>query len=367
VIGKTTVVYAVANDLGYDVIEMNASDARTESEIKKKLGESISSTNLMAFMKSPEEMKRRRRKKIIFIDEVDGISGRSDRGGLSTLLDMLKKTKIPIIMASNFYNSKFRTLYNNTNKIKCNGLKKPSIMNLLKRIVREEDLEIDSKTIEIIADNSCGDLRSAINDLQAIAQGHLDLQEGNIEEFDMHRDVQEKMYSFIKTMFQTKTVKGAKNVVDSADIDYNLLHQVVYSNLENFVTDSLDMTNALMNIAQADVIMGRIRKQMDFSTLPYYFDLISGGVVLSVDYPNLFGYKKFKFHRFLGGRSKFMDDPLADEIQEEFLISKRDILLDILPYMKDLIESYPRSEKRKFTEELAEEFGLTDRELNKYL
>lgn len=366
-VGKTTVVYAVANDLGYDVVEMNASDARTESDIKKTLNNSVNSTNLMSYMKPSKDGSKSRAKKIIFIDEVDGISGRSDRGGLSTLLKILDKTQNPIIMAANFYDSKFKSLYNKTTKIKCNALKKSSIKNLLQRIAKNEGLEVRTKTLYKIAENSGGDLRSAINDLQGMAQGMNTIDSDEVDSYDMHRDIQEKIFSFIETMFKEKTLYGARNVASNADLDYNILHNVMFSNLSSYVHDPIDKANALLNIAKADDVMGKIKKDMDFSHLPYFFDLISGGVVLSVKFPDVSGYKRFKFPRFSGRSSSALESDVVLQLQEQYHMARTQIVKEVLPFMKDLVNNYPRSKKKRVITGFADEFGLSARKFRKYL
>lgn len=51
------------------------------------------------------------RQAIIF-DEVDGMAGNEDRGGLSEIIQMIKHTKMPIICIANEKNQKMRTLLN---------------------------------------------------------------------------------------------------------------------------------------------------------------------------------------------------------------------------------------------------------------
>ena len=36
---------------------------------------------------------------MLFLDEVDGISGREDTGGLDTLVNLIKEPTVPVIMA----------------------------------------------------------------------------------------------------------------------------------------------------------------------------------------------------------------------------------------------------------------------------
>ncbi|MBY9010573.1 MAG: AAA family ATPase, partial [Candidatus Lokiarchaeota archaeon] len=49
-IGKTTIAYAMANDLNMEVIETNASDTRTKGAIESKLRETTKSRGIMDFV-----------------------------------------------------------------------------------------------------------------------------------------------------------------------------------------------------------------------------------------------------------------------------------------------------------------------------
>lgn len=366
-VGKTTVVYAIAKDLGYTVIEMNASDVRTEGAIKKKLSETVSSKNLMAWMppqkQDKADLNKQSLKKIVFIDEVDGISGQSDRGGVAALIKIIEKSKLPIILTANFYEAKLKTLYNKIEKINCQRLRTPSIINLLVRIVEHEKIDVKEGVLKQIAENSEGDLRSAINDLQGLAKGADILNKNVLNGIDMHRDTQTKMFDFINKMLDKNTLLDARNVANNTDLDYNIMHKVIYANLPSFVNDPAELSKALINLARADEIMGKIKKNMDFSLLPYFFDLVSGGVALSVDNPNLRGYKKFKFPRLTSSRMKFVDDPSAVEIQKRFFVSRRDSILKKMQSIKDVISTLPPDEIKEYKVKLADELGISPKDL----
>ena len=104
-VGKTTVVYCLANDMNCSVIELNASDVRSQDAIKTRLSETVKSTNLLSFTIQKSTGK------IILIDEVDGISGQSDRGGVAALVKIIENTQFPILMTCNFWDDqKFKAL-----------------------------------------------------------------------------------------------------------------------------------------------------------------------------------------------------------------------------------------------------------------
>ena len=67
-IGKTISVYAIANELNYEVVESNSSDIRNKEGIEKVIG--IASKQRSLFHKG----------KIILIDEIEVLTVRYDRG-----------------------------------------------------------------------------------------------------------------------------------------------------------------------------------------------------------------------------------------------------------------------------------------------
>ncbi|MDG7029088.1 MAG: AAA family ATPase, partial [Nitrososphaerota archaeon] len=87
--GKTTSVHLVAEKLGFQLVELNASDARTKDKLAKKIGEAMASSNLFGGHTA------------VFLDEVDGLSGRSDYGAIDFIKDAVKMSEAPVFMAAN--------------------------------------------------------------------------------------------------------------------------------------------------------------------------------------------------------------------------------------------------------------------------
>ncbi|KAE8655655.1 Replication factor C subunit 1 [Hibiscus syriacus] len=116
-IGKTTSAKLVSQMLGFQTIEVNASDSRgkADANISKGIGgsnansikELVSNTALgfnMDRLKHP--------KTVLIMDEVDGMSA-GDRGGIADLIASIKISKIPIICICNDrYSQKLRSLVN---------------------------------------------------------------------------------------------------------------------------------------------------------------------------------------------------------------------------------------------------------------
>src|SRR3989344_4330822 len=87
-VGKTCLVYALANELNLELMEVNASDVRTKESLNSIVGSSSLQASLFG------------RSKLILIDELDGLSG-GDRGGVQELARLIESSKFPIIITAN--------------------------------------------------------------------------------------------------------------------------------------------------------------------------------------------------------------------------------------------------------------------------
>ncbi|MDF0681716.1 MAG: AAA family ATPase [Candidatus Nitrosocosmicus sp.] len=87
--GKTSFVKSLAKLLDLDLIELNASDLRNKINLEIIINPILLNKSIFG------------KQMLLFLDEVDGISGRDDYGGVPFLSSLLKNADIHIIMASN--------------------------------------------------------------------------------------------------------------------------------------------------------------------------------------------------------------------------------------------------------------------------
>ena len=110
-IGKSTTAALVAKMEGYEVFELNASDARSKKTISKALQDVVGSQVLSFGGASSSARASRPKKRLIVMDEVDGMSS-ADRGGMR-LIKLIKASKTPIVCICNErMKSNVRTLAN---------------------------------------------------------------------------------------------------------------------------------------------------------------------------------------------------------------------------------------------------------------
>jgi len=138
--GKTCSVYALAKESDLEVVEMNASSFRNKDNINEIIGGSIGQASL--FNKG----------KIILIDEVDGLSGMKDRGGVQALVTLLSKSSFPIILTANDpWQSKLSSLRMKCKMIEFQTLSYISIFNVLRKIATLEKVRVHDDILKKIA------------------------------------------------------------------------------------------------------------------------------------------------------------------------------------------------------------------------
>jgi replication factor C large subunit len=280
--GKTSAAYALANDLGYDRIELNASDARTRGIIDKIVGSASTSTAL-----SPEKGK------IIILDEVDGIHGKSDYGGLSALKKWVKASHQPLVLIANdpwSLPKEFRAL---CEMVEFRKINQRTVIRVLKELCKKEGIETNEQVLKIIATNSGGDLRSAINDLQSLTGGKKKLSTRDLEVLKM-RDSKIKIFDTLRMIFKTTSIDRAREAVFESEEDQDTILKWIVENLPIEYEDSEDLKAAFDCVSKADVFMGRVSRRQDWSLLKYATDLMSAGVALSKKDT----YKKFSRYQY---------------------------------------------------------------------
>ena len=333
-VGKTSIAYALANDLNMEVIETNASDTRTRDALEKRLTETTKSRGIMDFVAQSKQ-------KLILIDEVDGIYGTKDRGAVPAIIDLVQNTQFPILMCSNEYKQALQTLYKKVRRFEIQPLSEEEMFKIAQNILTKEKVSnLKPKDLEAVIKKNNGDLRGVINDLQAICQG-LSTEDNTDLILSLRRDSTEEIFSLIRDLFQNvSTLKEARDLTDKSDVDYNFLYKWVNENLPTFMTVNEDIANAFENLSLADEIFGRIRKNQYYALLPYFFDLFAGGVVLSRKKSRATqGFRRVVFPRYVtSGRYSLTsgERSLVEKIKEKYDISQFEAVQDFIPFLRIL-------------------------------
>src|SRR2546428_6138563 len=99
--GKTSAALALAKDMGWAVVEMNASDKRNALSVRQvALRGAITQT----FSDTGEFLSTAAGgRKLVILDEADNLFGREDTGGIGAIVDTIRRAGQPIILIANAF------------------------------------------------------------------------------------------------------------------------------------------------------------------------------------------------------------------------------------------------------------------------
>ena len=299
-VGKTSCAYALAKDYGWQVIELNTSDARNACKIKAvatygALNETFDDSGNFSLSKDGG-------RKIIILDEADNLYEKiqgsknidndlSDKGGKKAIIETIKITKQPIVLIVNDYYNLIRgsgeTLKSICNLIKFYNPYSNAIANLLKKICIAENITVEKKVLQTIADRSKGDIRSAVNDLQSISMDKKQIYAQSLEVLG-YRDREKIIFDALREIFKTKNIQSIKNNLTNLDEDPQSVILWIDENLPHEYKDFDDLSKGYLALSKADIFLGRTQKIQNYRLWSYAIDIMNWGVAIAKthDYPN---------------------------------------------------------------------------------
>lgn len=350
--GKTSSVYAVAAELGLEVLETNASDFRNADGINSVAGNASRQLSLFG------------RGKIILIDEIDGLAGREDRGGVGAVQGLIEGSAFPVVMTANDpFDKKFNPLRKASVMVEYKQLTPLHVKEMLAGIAAAEKIKADEEAIAVLANRSAGDLRGAITDLQLLCSGKAKLSKEAVNELSERNRVEEITSALVR-VFKTADPMIAVEAFEKVEEQPEDCFAWIDENLPNEYKKPEELAAAYEALSKADVFRGRIRKRQHWRLLSYYVQLMSIGVAIAKEkkYDGVSSYNqptrglkvfiaKAKHHRKLD---------IAAKIAEKLHSSKTAILADTLPFMKLIFSN--EKDKTK-VDKMATELGLADEEV----
>jgi len=248
-IGKTTLANIAAKQFDYDMISLNASDVRNKKQILEILTPVLGTTSLLGLP-------------MIFVDEVDGIHGRADFGGVDALISILKEATVPIILAANSDASdKMKNIKKATKRIYLRPLP-PRLMQLyLEKILEQEGKNLGPGTLIKLVSESRGDIRSMINSAQALVGGFEPQTEKSFERLDIEE--------IINAFYKANSVDEARIVLYSSRINPREKINAFYSSIVSSNISNDDLQKMFQVLSKADMLYGKIMRTQEWRLLRY--------------------------------------------------------------------------------------------------
>ncbi len=343
-VGKTLLAELAAKELGLAVAELNASDERTPGM-------------MAGFLQSAMSRQLFGGGKVMVIDEADGISGRSDRGAASTVVDLIKNSSYPVIVIANDpYDQKLRSVRQHCTLLKMGKVPSPSIAKYLREVCKAEGIEAEEEALKSLARWAQGDMRSALADLQTVTKGRAKLTEPGLEALGF-RERESNIFDIMPTLMHGGSISAARNAMRSGDKDTDEIFLWVESNLPAEFKNPVELAEAFDIVSRADVMRRRVMKQQNWRMKAYMADLVA--CVSSVGNPEgrhrwvQYGppQRILMLGRSKAGRASL--DSAAGKMGAALNCSKRIAKRDYLPFFRLMARKH-----RKMKAALTSYFGL---------
>ena len=367
-VGKTTVARAIAQDMGWNVIELNASDARNAASIRKVATKSATHRSLFF---NPEGDDK---KTLILIDEVDHLSGglrsvsesrinnaikvnldageqlqlKGDTGGKAELLKLLSETKQPVILACNEVmglwgkSSNWRSTRDRFQRllttINFDRASKDALRNIARRVLKSENIDYDAHAVEALIASNPGDLRALVRDLQVIcASSNNSIDEDAVMQYveSGERDVSIEVFPGLAKLYKSKTSQNAIKLGISIDKSPSELLNWIHWNNPSIFSDKTAIDRGNKALCQSSKMLMAMYENTAHRSW-YWSSQISGlaaSVVNQQDLPEKLFPSYPNFLRRAGSKSR---TTIINRLTEITGASKSSVREELLPLLISL-------------------------------
>lgn len=269
-VGKTTLVHAIAKQFGFDLVEMNASDTRNRESLHARITPVMNNVSIFGT------------KTLLFLDEVDGISGREDSGGLDLLVDMMKEPTVPVIMAANQKSAKTKELAKVCKTVEFAPVPPRLLLMFLEHVLASEGEKLGPGDKIAIVNDSRGDIRTLLNSAQSRVAGYATISSKDVTEIDIQDAIngyfassgKEQAVQFLSktnASFPDPRYQGMDAESRRKDMIGALFSTIVSSQSGDSLADMLDV------LSRADVVVGRVGRNRQWSLLRYITPMLAHG------------------------------------------------------------------------------------------
>lgn len=343
-VGKTTTATLVCKELGYDMVEFNASDTRSKKLLKEEVSELLSNKSLYGYFHGKKEVSKNH---VLIMDEVDGMAGNEDRGGIQELISLIKDSSVPIICMCNDRNhQKMRSLVNYCYDLRFNKPRLEQIKGPIMSICFKEKIKLPPAKVEEIISATNNDIRQTLNHLSLLSAGK-DLKLNENQTKTANKDLKLGPWEVVRKVFSADEHKHM-TLEDRSDLffhDYSLGPLFVQQNYlmvspkvpKSQVPQQVALTADSLSLS--DLIEKRIRSDSAWSLLPVQamFSSVMPGEYMSGHFTG-----QINFPGWLGKNSKSSKrSRLAQEIHDHTRVctsgSRLSVRLDFAPFLLNAI------------------------------
>ncbi len=330
--GKTSSAYALVNDMGWDIVDLNASDQRTAGIIEKIAGEGSTSASITG-----------RKHKLILLDEADNLQGSADRGGAKAIIELIDGSQQPIILIANDLYGISADIRKRCIPVQFIQLQSRSLVPHLKHICNLESVLCDNEALKEIAHDSGGDVRAAINMLYASSIGKDTLEPKDL--LSSEKDERNTKFSLMLSLFSGKEGMNLLTKSKSVNETPDKIILWIESSL-NYYNDIEIISEAYEGLTRADEYLGYTYRKQYYKLWSYAF----ANMLLRVN----IAIKKSSFHPKIVppdrwqkiSKAKYQKElrgNMIGKFSETFHMSESDVRDEYLDIFARLFELSPQS------------------------
>lgn len=341
--GKTVAVYTLAKEFDYELIEINASDFRNKDTVFSIIGTASKQKSLFGA------------EKIILIDEIEGLSGSKDRGGVSAIGEIIKTTAFPIFLTCHDATDKrFKAILKIVQPVVFPPLNYLAITGILKQICEKEQIMYEESALKTLARYAAGDIRAAINDLQSLAQERI-----TMEYIDSlgYRNKQESIEQGLLKIFKIKDANLALLAFENVQEDLEQIALWIDENLPKEYTNPVSLASAYNALSRADVFRGRIHRWQHWGFLVYVNALLTAGIAVSKKERNKNQIVYEQTQRFLKlwiAKQRYAKrEGIAQKLAAKMHTSSKYATQYIIPYMRYIFQH-----NKNMADKIAQDFDF---------
>ena len=336
--GKTIIAHLLAKDINYEIMEINASDDRNKNKIENILEPAIKEASLFA------------KGRLILIDDIEALSGTRDRGGIPALTSILSNAKWPILLTTTDPTlQKLSPIRKKTALVELEVIDNNILFSHLAEILNKEKIIYDPKILEQIVLKSKGDIRAALNDLQAsIKEGVLDIIEGLGE-----REKIQTISTALSLIFRGGDFKKVISAFNDADLDEAMLW--LDENIPREFSKKDEIFRAYINLSKADIFNKRIKRRQYWRFLVYKNFFMTVGISLAGDSSTLatsaFKRSTRPLKYFLANQKNIRKKEIARKIAEKTHTSTSKVIKNVMPFIQKIYQNNNKIDDLELTQE----------------
>lgn len=280
-IGKTTAAHLCCKELGYTVLEFNASDQRNKNIIKDVISTAANNTRISFTQRASNT------KEAIILDEVDGMAGNEDRGGIAQLIIEMKHTKKPMIFICNDgQHPKLRSLKEKCENIEFRRPEMEALRAIITKIGQRENIPVSKINIRQLAESSDYDIRQIVNSLSLF-------RDGGVEQIVKTT----RMNAFEAAKKALSASATFEDRFDCFFADYNIMPLFISENYQKNTNKLESISKAADMLCLGDLVEKEIRSHQTWSLLNVHAlfstvlpaKTVASGDHVSINFPQYLG------------------------------------------------------------------------------